>query len=114
MFQNGRKSGTRSEASQVIAASASFSKKLKAMGNTQDSISQIWGERAPYFETWSDRIDERTIGVADRWIQSACVLCSNGCGIEIGVKDGRIVRVRGSPDDHVNPGRLRPKGLRGS
>jgi anaerobic selenocysteine-containing dehydrogenase len=82
------------------------------MGNTRDSINQIWGERAPYFEKWSERIDERTnTDVVDRWVQSACVLCSNGCGVEIGVKDKRIVGVRGRPDDHVNRGRLGPKGL---
>ena len=49
----------------------------------------------------------------DSWVQSACVLCSNGCGLDIGVKDGRIVGVRGRADDHVNRGRLGPKGLHG-
>jgi ferredoxin-nitrate reductase len=83
------------------------------MGNTRDSINQILGERAPYSEKWSERIDERTIGIVDPWVQSACILCSNGCGVEIGVKDGRIVGVRGRPDDHVNRGRLGPKGLHG-
>jgi anaerobic selenocysteine-containing dehydrogenase len=33
--------------------------------------------------------------------------------LEIGVKDGRIVGVRGRADDHVNRGRLGPKGLHG-
>src|SRR6185503_13775010 len=36
-----------------------------------------------------------------------------GCGLDIGVKDGRIVGVRGRGDDHVNRGRLGPKGLHG-
>ena len=31
----------------------------------------------------------------ERWVQSACVLCSNGCALDIGVRDGRIVGVRG-------------------
>jgi anaerobic selenocysteine-containing dehydrogenase len=35
----------------------------------------------------------------------------NGCGLEIGVKDGRIVGVRGLAGDSVNRGRLGPKGL---
>jgi ferredoxin-nitrate reductase len=81
------------------------------MTNSRDSITQIWGERAPYFDSWSERVDERT--TADSWIQSACVLCSNGCGLDIGVKDGGIVGVRGRADDHVNRGRLGPKGLHG-
>ena len=46
-------------------------------------------------------------------MQSACVLCSNGCGLDIGVKDGRIVGVRGRAVDRVNRGRLGPKGLHG-
>jgi anaerobic selenocysteine-containing dehydrogenase len=83
------------------------------MTNTRDSINQVWGERAPYFEKWSERVDERTIDAVDHWIQSACVLCSNGCGVDIAVRDGRIVGVRGRADDHVNRGRLGPKGLHG-
>jgi ferredoxin-nitrate reductase len=49
----------------------------------------------------------------ERWVQSACVLCSNGCGLDIAVKDDRIVGVRGRADDRVNHGRLGPKGLYG-
>ena len=49
----------------------------------------------------------------DRWVQSCCVLCSAGCGLDIGVKDGRIVGVRGRAADRVNHGRLGPKGLHG-
>ena len=49
----------------------------------------------------------------DRWVRSCCVLCSNGCGLDIGVKDGRIVGVRGLETDRVNRGRLGPKGLHG-
>jgi ferredoxin-nitrate reductase len=40
-------------------------------------------------------------------------LCSAGCGLDIGVRDGRIVGVRGSAADRVNRGRLGPKGLHG-
>jgi anaerobic selenocysteine-containing dehydrogenase len=47
------------------------------------------------------------------WFASACVLCSNGCGLEIGVHDGRMVGVRGRADDRVSRGRLGPKGLFG-
>src|SRR5205823_6402755 len=49
----------------------------------------------------------------DRWVQSACVLCSNGCALDIGVRDGRIVGVRGRLVDRVNRGRLGPKGRYG-
>ena len=46
-------------------------------------------------------------------MQSASVVCSNGCGLDIGVRDGRIVGVRGRAVDRVNRGRLGPKGLHG-
>jgi anaerobic selenocysteine-containing dehydrogenase len=49
----------------------------------------------------------------DRWVGSACLLCSNGCGLDIAVKDGRMVGVRGRSGDRVNHGRLGPKGLYG-
>ncbi|WP_269764286.1 molybdopterin-dependent oxidoreductase [Mycetohabitans rhizoxinica] len=50
------------------------------------------------------------LGEPDRWVHSACILCSNGCGLEIAVKDGRIVGVRGKLDHPVNFGHLGPKG----
>ena len=49
-------------------------------------------------------------GEPDSWVHSACLLCSNGCGMDIGVKDGRIVGVRGQPNHPVNFGHLGPKG----
>jgi ferredoxin-nitrate reductase len=41
------------------------------------------------------------------------VLCSNGCALDVGVKDNKIVGVRGRATDRVNKGRLGPKGLHG-
>ncbi|HEY6738970.1 MAG TPA: hypothetical protein VI076_08980, partial [Actinopolymorphaceae bacterium] len=40
---------------------------------------------------------------------SACLLCSNGCGLDVAVSGGRIVGVRGRAEDRVNRGRLGPK-----
>jgi hypothetical protein len=37
----------------------------------------------------------------DRWVQSATILHSNGDGLDIAVKDGRIVGVRGRADDRA-------------
>jgi formate dehydrogenase alpha subunit len=48
---------------------------------------------------------------ADRWVHSTCGYCSVGCGMQLGVKDGRVVSVRGNPDHPVNAGKLCPKGL---
>ncbi|HTM90768.1 MAG TPA: hypothetical protein VL095_00010 [Flavisolibacter sp.] len=43
----------------------------------------------------------------DKWVQSACLLCSNGCGMDTGVKDGRITGVRGCEQPTAqNPGNV--------
>ncbi|HKY21754.1 MAG TPA: nitrate reductase [Vicinamibacterales bacterium] len=49
--------------------------------------------------------------IPDRWVSTTCGYCSVGCGMFIGVKDGRAVSVRGNPDHPVNTGLLCPKGL---
>jgi len=86
-----------------------------------DRIADIWGQRTPHSKgtVWPTRVDlhlEPGVGVSDvdRWVHSACLLCSNGCGCDIAVKDGRMVGVRGRATDVVNHGRLGPKGLYGS
>ena len=49
--------------------------------------------------------------IADHWVKTTCGYCSVGCGMDVGVKDDRIVGVRGDPDHPVNRGTLCPKGL---
>lgn len=49
--------------------------------------------------------------IPDRWVPTTCGYCSVGCGMFIGVRDGRAVSVRGNPDHPVNRGALCPKGL---
>jgi ferredoxin-nitrate reductase len=85
--------------------------KTQEMHQTRDSIQDIWGQRTPYQGRWPDRVDERTLEAPEKWVQSACVLCSNDCALDIGVKEGRIVGVRGRAVDRTNKGRLGPKGL---
>ena len=48
---------------------------------------------------------------ADHWVRTTCGYCAVGCGMYIGVKDGRAVAVQGDPEHPVNTGRLCPKGL---
>ena len=86
-----------------------------------DRIAEPWGRRTPHGRgtVWPARVDTHLdAGLSpedvDRWVQSACVLCSNGCGCDIAVKDGRMVGVRGRATDVVSHGRLGPKGLYGS
>jgi ferredoxin-nitrate reductase len=83
-------------------------------------IADPWGVRTPFGrgEAWPQRVDSLLAdGVAepdvDRWVQSASLLHSNGDAMDIAVKDGRIVGVRGRAQDRVNHGRLDPKDLYG-
>src|SRR3954453_1696317 len=81
-------------------------------------VEDVWGARTPFARggSWPDRADQAlevglTEADVDTWVRSACVLCSNGCGCDIAVKDGRMVGIRGRTDDPINHGRLGPKGL---
>jgi anaerobic selenocysteine-containing dehydrogenase len=47
----------------------------------------------------------------DRWVRTTCGYCSVGCGMLLGVRDGKAVAAKGDPDHPVNRGRLCPKGL---
>ncbi|WP_442893137.1 hypothetical protein [Amycolatopsis sp. VC5-11] len=86
----------------------------------RDGIAEPWGTRTPYGpgEDWPVRVDCHLAdglepGDVDRWVRTAAVLHSNGDGLDIAVKDGRIAGVRGRADDRVNHGRLDPKDLFG-
>ena len=63
---------------------------------TSDRVAEPWGDRTPYGPgtPWPVRVDTFLDGVTpeqvDRWVPSACVLCSNGCGLDIAVRDGRL------------------------
>ena len=85
-----------------------------------DRIANLWGKRTPFgpSEEWPVRVDqflEKALSEndVDRWIQTASVLHSNGDALDIAVKDGRIVGVRGRGLDRVNKGRVDPKDLFG-
>src|SRR4051794_18753824 len=93
---------------------------MRVPENSPARISEPWGERTPYAagEPWPVRVDVQladglTEGDVDRWVPSASLLHSNGDAMDIGVKDGRIVGVRGRGQDRVNRGRLGPKDLYG-
>ncbi|MGY1672310.1 molybdopterin oxidoreductase family protein [Geodermatophilus sp. SYSU D00710] len=85
-----------------------------------DRIAEPWGTRTPYGpgQTWPVRVDQHladgvTEDDVDRWVQAASILHSNGDAMDIAVKDGAIVGVRGRAVDRVNRGRLDPKDLFG-
>ena len=83
-----------------------------------DRIANPWGERTPFGlgEEWPIRVDQfLEEGVSeeevDRWVQTASLHHANGDALDIAVKDGRIVGVRGRAQDRVNKGRVDPKDL---
>ena len=85
-----------------------------------DRIKEPWGERTPFGqgEKRPIRVDQfLEEGVSeddvDSWVQTASVLHSNGDALDIAVKDGRIVGVRGRGVERVNKGRVDPKDLFG-
>src|SRR3954453_2348495 len=85
-----------------------------------DRIADPWGERTPYDrgQRWPVRTDmylEADVAPeeVDRWVPTASILHSNGDGLDIAVKDGRIVGVRGRAGDRINHGRVDPKDLYG-
>ncbi len=92
-----------------------FGMQVTEFFESRDSIAHVWGYRTPYAGAgrWPARSDERSLEDADYWVQSTCVFCANGCGMDIGVRGGRIVGVRGRAGDCANRGRLGPKGLHG-
>src|SRR5215211_2686875 len=85
-----------------------------------DRIANLWGRRTPFGpgEEWPVRVDQiLKEGISeddvDRWVQTASVLHSNGDALDIAVRSGRIVGVRGRVVDRVNKGRVDPKDLFG-
>lgn len=81
-----------------------------------DRIANPWGTRVPFGRDgeWPVRVDQFLEdgvdeGEVDAWIQTAFILHSNGDAMDVAVKDGRIVGVRGRGVDRVNKGRVDPK-----
>jgi anaerobic selenocysteine-containing dehydrogenase len=81
-------------------------------------ITDPWGQRTPYApgEPWPVRVDQQlaeglTDDAVERWVPTASLLHSNGDAMDIAVRGGRIVGVRGRASDRVNHGRLDVKDL---
>ncbi len=43
-------------------------------------------------------------------VHSVCPYCAVGCGLNVYVKDGRVIDIEGNPDSPINHGTLCPKG----
>jgi anaerobic selenocysteine-containing dehydrogenase len=91
---------------------------VDAATRTVDRIAEPWGTRMPYGpgEEWPVRVDQfLEEGISeedvDRWTQTASLHHSDGDGLDLAIKDGRIVGVRGRAVDRVSRGRVDPKDL---
>src|SRR5512140_1431617 len=45
----------------------------------------------------------------DKWVKGVCRYCGTGCGVMVGVTGGKVVMVKGDPNNH-NEGLLCLKG----
>src|SRR4051794_4420632 len=68
----------------------------------RDRIAEPWGSRTPYAagDPWPERVDAfledgLSQEQVERWVPSASILHSNGDAMDIAVRAGRIVGVRG-------------------
>lgn len=52
---------------------------------------------------------EKDAGNVDKWVKGVCRFCGTGCGVMVGVKGGKVVTVKGDPNNH-NAGFLCLKG----
>ena len=52
----------------------------------------------------------KTAGVKE--VPGVCPYCAVGCGMLVGVKDGKIINIEGNPDSPINRGTLCPKERR--
>lgn len=50
-------------------------------------------------------------GGAEKWVKGVCRFCGTGCGVYVGVSQGRVVAVKGNPDAKTNFGFLCVKGF---
>lgn len=41
---------------------------------------------------------------ADEWKQTVCRYCGTGCGVLVGIKDGKIISIKGDPDNRSSRG----------
>ncbi|MCP5051361.1 MAG: molybdopterin-dependent oxidoreductase [bacterium] len=51
--------------------------------------------------------------LADKWVRGVCRFCGTGCGVYVGVKNGKAVAIKGNPDAKTNFGFLCVKGFLG-
>src|SRR5450759_2296713 len=79
----------------------------EALQNVVSKVMKI-GYRRQHFseESWPNAPRIRD----SRVVHSVCPYCAVGCGLNVYVKDGKVIDIEGNPDSPINHGTLCPKG----
>jgi nitrate reductase NapA len=81
---------------------------FKVLGTGATAVAFSCGDREK-----AERLDQEGTAVRDAdlaWGKAPCRFCGTGCGVEVGVKDSRVMAVRGDAASPVNRGLLCVKG----
>ncbi len=79
-----------------------FIKKTAAL-----SAASFVGMNLPF----SQLVDQAGAADAEKWVRGSCRLCGLGCRVELGLKGGRPVAIRGVAESRTNFGYLCMKGM---
>ncbi len=66
------------------------------------------GSRTQAFSSESSKMIPRIRDA--KVVHSVCPYCAVGCGLNVYVKDGKVLDIEGNPDSPINHGTLCPKG----
>ena len=66
------------------------------------------GSKTQAFSSESNKLATRIRDA--KVVQSVCPYCAVGCGLNVYVKDGRVIDIEGNPESPINHGTLCPKG----
>ena len=80
---------------------------LKGLGLASAGAA-LWG--CPDKKEASERAPAGMTEAQLSWDKAPCRFCGTGCGVEVGVKDGKVMAVRGDKANPVNEGLLCVKG----
>ncbi len=76
----------------------------------QATVSQVM-EVGSRVEPFSSESRNKVSRIRDaKVVKSVCPYCAVGCGLDVYVKDGKVIDIEGNPDSPINHGTLCPKG----
>ena len=83
-------------------------------GHVQTGLHSVLGRpsRTDYApQPFSKESVEKSPRIRDaKVVHSVCPYCAVGCGLNVYVKDGKVLDIEGNPDSPINHGTLCPKG----